>query len=52
MQCVLFSFSLVLQRDKHLEEKILHWITHVIHVNENPGTDFDHFLQDGSVLSK
>ncbi|XP_059085964.1 uncharacterized protein LOC131882732 isoform X2 [Tigriopus californicus] len=38
------------QRDTVLENKVLKWIMSVI--NEEPNTDYDHFIQDGSVLSK
>eukprot|EP00095_Tigriopus_kingsejongensis_P010301 maker-scaffold148_size310697-snap-gene-1.18 protein:Tk10301 transcript:maker-scaffold148_size310697-snap-gene-1.18-mRNA-1 annotation:"PREDICTED: myophilin-like" len=38
------------QRDVTLENKVLKWIMSVI--NEEANTDYDHFIQDGSVLSK
>lgn len=37
-------------RDLALEHKVLQWIMSIIH--EQPGTDYEHFIQDGSVLSK
>lgn len=40
----------VSKRDTVLENKVLKWIMSVI--NEEPNTDYDHFIQDGSVLSK
>jgi hypothetical protein len=39
-----------LQRDLELEHKVLQWIMSIIH--EKPVKDYDHFIQDGSVLSK
>jgi len=38
------------QRDLALEHKVLQWIMSIIH--EQPSTDYEHFIQDGSVLSK
>ena len=40
----------LLQRDLALEHKVLQWIMSIIH--EQPATDYDRFIQDGSVLSK
>lgn len=37
-------------RDLELEQKVLQWIVSLI--QEKPTTDYDHFIQDGSVLSK
>lgn len=37
-------------RDIELEHKVLQWIISVIH--ERPTSDYEHFIQDGSVLSK
>lgn len=37
-------------RDLGLEHKVLQWIMSIIH--EQPSTDYEHFIQDGSVLSK
>ena len=40
-----------MQRDLELEHKVLQWIMSIIH--EKPTSlDYDHFIQDGSVLSK
>jgi len=41
---------MVAQRDLELEHKVLQWIMSIIH--EQPTQDYDHFIQDGSVLSK
>lgn len=38
------------ERDLELEHKVLQWIMSIIH--EQPSQDYDHFIQDGSVLSK
>ena len=38
------------QRDQALEGKVLTWILTV--VDERPDSDYEHFIQDGSVLSK
>jgi hypothetical protein len=38
------------QRDSALESKVLQWIMGI--VGGNTPTDFEHFIQDGSVLSK
>lgn len=37
-------------RDLELEHGVLQWIMSIIH--EKPSVDYDHFIQDGSVLSK
>jgi hypothetical protein len=37
-------------RDIELEQKVLQWIISIVH--EKPTTDYDHFLQDGSILAK
>ena len=41
-----FSF----QKDVELEQKVLQWIISV--VDEKPKTDYDKFIQDGSILGK
>jgi len=38
------------QRDLELEQKVLQWIKSVVH--ERPTSDYDSFIQDGSILSK
>ena len=38
------------QRDAALEEKVMRWITGILQVE--PTTDYEHFIRDGSVLSK
>lgn len=38
------------RRDLQLEHKVLQWIMSI--VNEKPTTDYEHFIQDGSILSK
>jgi len=37
-------------KDLELERKVLQWIMSIVH--EEPTTDYDRFIQDGSVLSK
>merc|ERR1712117_110683 len=37
-------------KDLELEHKVLQWIMTIVH--EKPTTDYDRFIQDGSVLSK
>jgi hypothetical protein len=37
-------------RDIELEHKVLQWIISIVH--EKPTTDYDHFIQDGSILSR
>jgi len=37
-------------KDLELERKVLQWIMSI--VNEEPSTDYDRFIQDGSILSK
>ena len=39
-----------MQKDLELERKVLQWIMSIVH--EEPSTDYDRFIQDGSVLSK
>ena len=39
-----------LQKDLELEHKVLQWIMSIVH--EEPTTDYDRFIQDGSILSK
>ena len=39
-----------MQKDLELERKVLQWIMSI--VQEEPSTDYDRFIQDGSVLSK
>ena len=41
---------LAFQKDLELERKVLNWILSIVH--EEPSTDFDRFIQDGSILSK
>jgi len=38
------------ERDAALEQKVINWISSVI--DERPTTDYEHFIQDGSVLSR
>ena len=38
------------QRDAALEEKVMRWITGILQVEST--TDYEHFIRDGSVLSK
>lgn len=38
------------KRDAALEEKVMRWITGILHVE--PTADYEHFIRDGSVLSK
>jgi len=38
------------ERDAALEQKVINWISSV--VDERPTTDYEHFIQDGSVLSR
>lgn len=38
------------ERDAALEQKVINWISSVI--DERPTTDYDHFIQDGSILSR
>jgi len=38
------------KRDSALEEKVMRWITGILQVE--PTTDYEHFIRDGSVLSK
>ena len=44
------EFVCFFQRDSALESKVLQWIKSVI--EEEPKTDYEHFIQDGSVISK
>ncbi len=44
------SLSLCSQRDQALENKVLQWILGI--VDDQPEADYEHFIQDGSVLSK
>merc|ERR1712233_210877 len=37
-------------KDLELEHKVLQWIMTIVH--EKPTTDYDRFIQDGSILSK
>jgi len=37
-------------KDLELERKVLQWIMGIVH--EEPSTDYDRFIQDGSILSK
>merc|ERR1712066_59139 len=37
-------------KDLELERKVLQWIMSIVH--EEPTTDYDGFIQDGSILSK
>merc|ERR1711990_1088532 len=37
-------------RDLELEHAVLQWIMTIVH--EKPSTDYDTFIQDGSILSK
>jgi len=37
-------------KDLELEHKVLQWIMSIVH--EKPATDYDRFIQDGSILSK
>lgn len=37
-------------KDLELEHKVLQWIMSIVH--EEPTTDYDRFIQDGSILSK
>jgi len=37
-------------KDLELERKVLQWIMSIVH--EEPATDYDRFIQDGSILSK
>ena len=39
-----------MQKDLELERKVLQWIMSIVH--EEPSTDYDRFIQDGSILSK
>ena len=43
-------YVLFLQKDLELERKVLQWIMSIVH--EEPATDYDRFIQDGSILSK
>jgi hypothetical protein len=38
------------ERDAALEQKVVNWISSVI--DERPTTDYEHFIQDGSVLAR
>ena len=38
------------QRDLDLEQRVLQWIVSVVH--EKPSTDYETFIQDGSILSR
>lgn len=38
------------ERDAALEQKVINWISSVI--DERPSTDYEHFIQDGSILSR
>lgn len=38
------------ERDAALEQKVINWISSVI--DERPTTDYEHFIQDGSILSR
>ena len=40
----------LLQKDLELERKVLQWIMSIVH--EEPRTDYDSFIQDGSILSR
>ena len=40
----------IFQRDAALEQKVINWISSVI--DERPTTDYEHFIQDGSILSR
>ena len=42
--------SQLFQRDAALEQKVVNWISSVI--DERPSADYEHFIQDGSVLSR
>ena len=53
--CTLYKLKppwvyLPFQRDAALEEKVMRWITGILQVE--PTTDYEHFIRDGSVLSK
>jgi len=38
------------ERDAALEQKVINWISNMI--DERPTTDYEHFIQDGSILSR
>ena len=40
----------IFQRDLDLEHKVLQWIMSVVH--EKPNSDYETFIQDGSILAK
>ena len=45
-----FTLSIYFQRERQMEENVLHWIEQVIH--KRPDSDYESFIRDAVILSE